>query len=90
MDLSPALYGAFKSEQGTLYRNLLRHQAGFYSVDEMGIQLTKVKNAMTRGEGLRILEGFTGRGGYVNTSKADSFLPNSPAILKKKSDKLLK
>jgi len=71
-DLSPALYGAFKSEQ-ELYRNLLRHQAGFYSVDEMGIQLTKVKNAMTRG-GASYLEGLLGAVMSVY-SKADSFLP---------------
>ena len=71
-DLSPALYGAFKSEQ-ELYRNLLRHQAAFYSVDELGIQLTKVKNAMTRG-GASYLEGLLGAVMSVY-SKADSFLP---------------
>ena len=70
--LPPALYGAFKSEQ-ELYRNLLRHQGAFYSVDEMGIQLTKVKNAMTRG-GASYLEGLLGAVMSVY-SKADSFLP---------------
>lgn len=70
--LSPALYGAFKSEQ-ELYRNLLRHQPAFYSVDELGIQLGKIKNAMTRG-GASYLEGLLGAVMSVY-SKADSFLP---------------
>lgn len=71
-DLSPALYGAFKSEQ-ELYRNLLRHQPAYYSIDELGIQLTKIKNAMTRG-GASYLEGLLGAVMSVY-SKADSFVP---------------
>ncbi len=70
--LSPALYGAFKSEQ-ELYRNLLRHQPAYYSVDELGIQLSKIKNAMSRG-GASYLEGLLGAVMSVY-SKADSFLP---------------
>ena len=69
--LSPATYGAFKSEQ-ELYRNLLRHQAAYYSVDELGIQLAKIKNAMKRG-GASYLEGLLGAVMSVY-SKADSFL----------------
>ncbi len=71
-DLSPALYGAFKSEQ-ELYRNLLRHQPAYYSIDELGIQLTKIKNAMSRG-GASYLEGLLGAVMSVY-SKADSFVP---------------
>ena len=68
-NLGPAVHGAFKSEQ-ELYRNLLRHQPAFYSVDELGIQLRKIKNAMERG-GASYLEGLLGAIMSVY-SKADS------------------
>lgn len=53
-----AMQGGIKSEQ-ELVRNLIEHQAAFYNVDEIGIFLTKVKNAQTRG-GASYLEGVFG------------------------------
>lgn len=53
-----AMQGGIKSEQ-ELVRNLIENQAAFYNVDEIGIFLTKVKNAQTRG-GASYLEGVFG------------------------------
>ena len=39
-----AVHGAFKSEQ-EIMRNLIRHQAAFYCVDELGIVLSKLVNS---------------------------------------------
>lgn len=66
--LSPALYGAFKSEQ-EIYRNLLRHQPAIYSVDELGIQLRKIIHGKS--------DYLTGIIGTVMSaySKTDSYMP---------------
>lgn len=70
--LSAALYGSFKSEQ-ELYRNLLRHQGAYYAIDELGIHLSKIKNAAKKG-GATYLEGLLGA--VMSTfTKADSYLP---------------
>lgn len=53
-----ALQGTIKSEQ-EIVRNLIEHQASFYSVDEIGIFLSKVRNAQKRG-GASYLEGVFG------------------------------
>lgn len=53
-----ASHGSIKSEQ-EVTRNLLRHQAAMYVVDEIGIFLQKVKNAQTRG-GASYLDGVIG------------------------------
>lgn len=53
-----ALQGTIKSEQ-EIVRNLIEHQASFYSVDEIGIFLSKVRNAQKRG-GATYLEGVFG------------------------------
>ncbi len=70
----PAIHGRFKSEQEVL-RNLVRHQAALYTVDELGIELKKVKNAIKRG-GASYLEGLFGMLMSVY-SKADGVLPIS-------------
>jgi hypothetical protein len=66
-----ALQGGIKSEQ-EIMRNLIEHQAAFYVVDEIGIFLTKVRNAQKKG-GAAYLEGVFGAimSGY---SKANSRL----------------
>jgi hypothetical protein len=69
-----AVHGAFKSEQ-ELMRNLIRHQAAFYSVDEMGLVLRKLDNASKKG-GASYLEGIIGQVMSVY-SKANGFLPLS-------------
>jgi len=53
-----ALQGTIKSEQ-EIIRNLIEHQAAFYSIDEIGIFLSKVKSAQKRG-GATYLEGVFG------------------------------
>lgn len=53
--ISQALHGGIKSEQEIL-RNLIRHQAALYSIDELGLQLQKISKAMKRG-GATYLEG---------------------------------
>lgn len=58
LGLMPATHGKFKSEQEAM-RNLVRHQASFYLVDELGIELAKVKSAIKRG-GASYLEGLLG------------------------------
>lgn len=53
-----AMHGTMKSEQ-EIVRNMIEHQASFYSVDEIGIFLGKVRNAQKRG-GASYLEGIFG------------------------------
>lgn len=53
-----AMHGTMKSEQEVV-RNMIEHQASFYSVDEIGIFLNKVRNAQKRG-GASYLEGIFG------------------------------
>lgn len=67
-----ALVGGIKSEQ-EIYRNLIRHQAAFYAVDEMGEHLAKITSARTRG-GAVYLEGVIGTMMSLY-SKANSFAP---------------
>jgi len=67
-----AVHGGFKSEQEVM-RNLLRHQAAFYSVDELGLVLRKLENASKRG-GASYLEGIVGLVMSVY-SKANGYLP---------------
>lgn len=67
-----AVHGGFKSEQ-ELLRNLIRHQAALYSVDELGLVLRKLENASKRG-GASYLEGLVGLVMSVY-SKANGFLP---------------
>jgi hypothetical protein len=69
--LIDAMHGGIKSEQ-EIVRNLTRHQAAFYSIDEMGLVLRKIMNSRNAS----YLEGVIGliMSAY---SKADSFLPVS-------------
>lgn len=67
-----ALHGGFKSEQEVM-RNLIRHQAAFYSIDEFGLVLRKLENASKRG-GASYLEGIIGLIMSVY-SKANGYLP---------------
>lgn len=67
-----AVHGGFKSEQ-ELYRNLIRHQAALYCVDELGLVLRKLENASKKG-GASYLEGIIGTVMSVY-SKANAFLP---------------
>ena len=68
---APATHGAIKSEQEIL-RNLTRHQAAFYIIDEIGIFLQKVKNAQQKG-GALYLDGVIGML-MAAYSKADSYM----------------
>jgi len=72
-DMSQAVHGNIKSEQ-EIVRNLVRHQAAFYSVDELGIVLKKITNAGK--SGATYLEGVIGLIMSVY-SKANSYLPVS-------------
>lgn len=56
--IHPASHGSIKSEQEIL-RNLTRHQAALYVIDEIGIFLKKVKNAQLKG-GASYLDGVIG------------------------------
>lgn len=56
--LSAASHGTIKSEQ-EITRNLTRHQAAFYLIDEVGFLLQKIKSAQKRG-GAMYMEGVTG------------------------------
>ena len=67
-----AIHGGFKSEQEVM-RNLIRHQAAFYCVDELGITLNKLQNASKKG-GASYLEGIVGLVMSVY-SKANGYLP---------------
>ena len=42
--MQAAIHGGFKSEQEVM-RNLIRHQAAFYCIDELGLVLNKPANA---------------------------------------------
>jgi len=66
-----ATHGAIKSEQ-EIVKNLTRHQAAFYVIDEIGIFLAKIRNAQQRG-GAVYLDGVIGMlmSAY---SKADGFM----------------
>jgi len=66
-----ATHGAIKSEQ-EIVKNLTRHQAAFYVIDEIGIFLQKIRNAQKRG-GAIYLDGVIGvlMSAY---SKADGFM----------------
>jgi hypothetical protein len=70
-NMAAATHGALKSEQEVI-RNLTRHQAALYVVDEIGIFLAKVKNAQQRG-GAIYLDGVIGQI-MAAYSKADGFL----------------
>lgn len=66
-----ATHGAIKSEQ-EIVRNLIRNQAAFYIIDEIGIFLQKVSNAQKRG-GAVYLDGVIGML-MAAYSKADGFM----------------
>lgn len=53
-----ATHGSIKSEQ-EIVRNLIRHQASLYVIDEIGILLGKIKNAQQKG-GAAYLDGVIG------------------------------
>ena len=67
-----AIHGGFKSEQEVI-RNLIRHQAAFYCIDELGLVLNKLANASKKG-GASYLEGVVGSLMSVY-SKANGYLP---------------
>ena len=69
--LAGATHGAIKSEQ-EIVRNLTRHQAALYVIDEIGIFLQKVKNAQRSG-GAAYLDGVIGML-MAAYSKADGFM----------------
>lgn len=69
--IHPATHGAIKSEQ-EIVRNLIRHQAAFYVIDEVGIFLQKIKNAQTKG-GALYLDGVIGML-MAAYSKADGYM----------------
>ncbi|HEV8037022.1 bifunctional DNA primase/polymerase, partial [Yoonia sp.] len=69
--LAGATHGAIKSEQ-EIVRNLTRHQAALYVIDEIGIFLQKVKNAQVKG-GALYLDGVIGML-MAAYSKADGFM----------------
>jgi hypothetical protein len=69
--LGGATHGAIKSEQ-EIVRNLTRHQAALYVIDEIGIFLQKIKNAQTKG-GASYLDGVIGML-MAAYSKADGFM----------------
>lgn len=56
--MSAATHGTIKSEQ-EITRNLTRHQAALYVVDEIGFLLQKIKSAQKRG-GALYMEGIVG------------------------------
>ena len=69
-----AVHGAFKSEQ-EIMRNLIRHQAAFYCVDELGIVRRKLVNSGKREDQIYL-------GGIIGLimsvySKANGYLPIS-------------
>jgi len=81
-----ALHGGFKSEQEVM-RNLIRHQAAFYCVDELGITLNKLQNASKKG-GASYLEGIVGLVMSVY-SKANGYLPITGDLKEELKSKLL-
>lgn len=66
-----ASHGSIKSEQ-EITRNLVRHQAAYYIIDELGYLLKKITNAQDKG-GAAYLDGIIGllMSAY---SKADGFM----------------
>jgi len=68
---APATHGSIKSEQ-EIVRNLTRHQAALYVIDEIGILLTKIKNAQSKG-GAAYLDGVIGML-MAAYSKADGYM----------------
>lgn len=56
--ISAASHGSMKSQQ-EIMRNLIRHQAAYYVIDEFGIELRKVVNAQKKGTAA-YLEGLIG------------------------------
>ncbi len=70
--ISAAQHGTIKSEQ-EIIRNLTRHQSAMYVIDEIGIQLAKIQNAVKSGSA-PYLDGVIGllMSAY---SKADGVLP---------------
>lgn len=70
--ISEAIHGIVKSEQ-EIYRNLIRQQASFYYIDEMGEVLSKITHARKTGNA-HYLEGIIGAWMSIY-SKADSFFP---------------
>lgn len=80
-----AVHGGFKSQQEAT-RNLLRHQASFYNIDEMGIELTKVANASKRG-GTPYMEGLIGF--IMNAfTKTDGILPVTGDLKEEMKEKI--
>lgn len=69
--LSAAVHGSMKSEQ-EIIRNLVRHQAAFYNIDEIGIFLQKIASAQKRG-GAVYLEGIIGQIMSIYTKAADYY-----------------
>ncbi len=69
--IASATHGAIKSEQ-EITKNLTRHQAALYIIDEIGIFLQKVKNAQQKG-GAIYLDGVVGML-MAAYSKADGFM----------------
>ncbi len=69
--IAAATHGSIKSEQ-EIVRNLTRHQASLYVIDEIGILLQKIKNAQKKG-GAAYLDGVIGilMSAY---SKADGYM----------------
>jgi hypothetical protein len=56
--ISAAVHGSIKSEQ-EIIRNLIRHQAAYYNIDEFGIFLKKLSNSGKSG-GASYLQGVVG------------------------------
>lgn len=57
--VAPAVHGGMKSEQ-EIYRNLIRHQAALYVIDELGEMMSKIMAARARGGSSPYLEGIIG------------------------------
>ena len=85
--LSKATHGNMKSEQ-EIVRNLLRNQAAFYGIDEIGFLLTKIKGAQKSGAAV-YLEGIIGllMAAY---SKANSWMPISGDVRTEAQKEMLK
>lgn len=71
--VSGAIHGSIKSEQ-EIMRNAIDQQASYYSIDEIGIFLTKVRKAQRGNSGAIYLEGVFGAIMSLY-SKASSFMP---------------
>lgn len=68
--ISAAVHGAIKSEQ-EIVRNVVRHQASFYVIDELGYLLQKIENARKKG-GASYLDSVIGQLMSIYT-KANGF-----------------